>query len=94
MSVKAKLPKEDPETVARREAAESRAEAGRIEETQDNLSAETRSIVRQFGRFAGRLNPRSLAPSASPGRNAFANAFAQRSAGSSQAFLQSLAVTR
>lgn len=50
MSIKAKAPEEDPETKARRESAEARADAGRIDETRDNLSLETRNILRQFGR--------------------------------------------
>lgn len=53
MSVKAKAPEEDPETRARREAAEKRADAGRIDETRDNLGLQTRSILRQFGRARG-----------------------------------------
>lgn len=50
MSVKAQAPEEDPETAARREAAEARADAGRIDETRDNLGLETRNILRQFGK--------------------------------------------
>jgi len=53
MSVKAEAPEEDPETIARREAAEQRADAGRIDETRDNLGLETRSILRQFGKQRG-----------------------------------------
>lgn len=53
MSIKAKAPEEDPETKARREAAEKRADAGRIDETRDFLSRETRSILRQFGKTQG-----------------------------------------
>jgi len=62
MSIKSEAPEEDPETVARREAAEQRADAGRIDESRDNLGLETRSILRQFGRqragsIAGAINP-------------------------------------
>lgn len=53
MSIKASSPPVDPETKARQEAAERRAEAGRIEATQDNLSADTRAVLRNFGRLAG-----------------------------------------
>ena len=75
MSIKAKAPEEDPETVARREAAEARADAGRIDETRDNLGLETRSILRQFGRqragsVAGAINP-GATNSGAPGLNAF-----------------------
>ena len=69
MTVKAKLPKEDIETKARRQAAEKRAELGRIESQQKELSQETLSVIRRFGRlsaFSGQLsiarpamNPRS-----------------------------------
>jgi hypothetical protein len=82
MSVKAKLPKEDPETVARREAAEQRAEAGRIEETQEGLSADTRAVIRQFGRLAAFSGQRSIANL--PNRNSFAGAIAQRNAGAAR----------
>lgn len=51
MSIKAKSPPIDPETKARQEAAEKRAEAGRIDATQDALSQDTRAIIRNFGRF-------------------------------------------
>lgn len=63
MSIKAKAPEEDPETRARREAAEKRADAGRIEATQDQLSEETRSVIRQFGRLAAFSGQRSLGAS-------------------------------
>ena len=64
MSIKAKAPEEDPETVARREAAEARADAGRIDETRDNLSLETRNVMRQFGRARpGTIAPNASAPS-------------------------------
>jgi len=53
MSVKAKAPKEDPETKLRRELAEQRAEAGRIEELGADVSEDTRSIIRRFGRISG-----------------------------------------
>lgn len=53
MSIKAKAPPVDPETKARQEAAEKRAEAGRIEATQDNLSQDTRAVLRNFGRLQG-----------------------------------------
>lgn len=53
MSIKSEAPEEDPETTARREAAEKRADAGRIDETRDNLGIQTRSILRQFGRARG-----------------------------------------
>ena len=49
MSIKAKAPQEDPETKARREAAEDRAETARIEETQSDLRDETLAVMRQFG---------------------------------------------
>ena len=68
MSIKAKSPNEDPETKARREAAEARAAAGRIDSTQDNLSVDTRSVLRRFGRlsvFAGQpslVNPQIASP--------------------------------
>lgn len=75
MSVKAKPVKEDPETTARREAAEARADAGRIEDTQSNLSEDTRAVVRNFGRlsaFAGQ--PGVSTPFTVPGSNLkFAN---------------------
>lgn len=51
MSIKANSPPIDPETKARQEAAEKRAEAGRIDATQDALSQDTRAIIRNFGRF-------------------------------------------
>lgn len=53
MSIKAKSPPIDPETKARQEAAEKRADASRIDETQDNLSQDTRAVIRNFGRFVG-----------------------------------------
>lgn len=90
MSVKAKLPEEDPETKARREAAEARAEAGRIEETQESLSAETRAVIRQFGRLAGASGQSSLANGLF-NRNSFPNAVAQRAAGSARGAGRSLA---
>ncbi len=52
MSIKTKAPKEDPETKARREAAEARADAGRIDETRETLAADTREFFRQFGRIS------------------------------------------
>lgn len=58
MSIKAKLPPVDPETKARQEAAEKRAEAGRIEATQQNLSDDTRAVIRNFGRLARSSGPR------------------------------------
>lgn len=60
MSIKAKGPKPDPETVARQKIAEQRAEAGRIEATQDNLSQDTRAVLRNFGRLAGAAGPRGI----------------------------------
>jgi len=65
MSLKAKLPDEDPQTVALREAAELRAESGRIEETQENLSNETLQIIRQFGRIANQSSLGGLGNSGS-----------------------------
>jgi len=66
MSLKAKLPEEDPETVARREAAEQRAESGRIEEAQENLTNETLQIIRQFGRISNQAGQSSLVPGNNP----------------------------
>lgn len=60
MSIKAKGPKPDPETVARQKIAEQRAEAGRIEATQDNLSDDTRAVIRNFGRLSGAAGPRGI----------------------------------
>lgn len=60
MSIKAKSPPIDPETKARQEAAEKRAEAGRIEATQDNLSQDTRAVIRNFGRLQGGAGGGSL----------------------------------
>lgn len=59
MSIKTKPVPIDPETKARQEAAEKRAEAGRIEATQDNLSQDTRAVIRNFGRFVGAAGGRS-----------------------------------
>lgn len=61
MSIKAKAPKEDPETKARREAAEDRAETARIEETQTDLRDETLAVMRQFG-----AQPAGPAPAVQP----------------------------
>lgn len=61
MSIKVKGPKVDPETQARQRQAEQRAEAGRIEATQEGVSEETRSVIRQFGRLAAFSGSRSLA---------------------------------
>ncbi len=52
MSIKTKTPEEDPETKARREAAEARADAGRIDETRETLAEDTRAFFRQFGRVS------------------------------------------
>ncbi len=52
MSIKTKAPVEDPETKARREAAEARADAGRIDETRETLAEDTRAFFRQFGRIS------------------------------------------
>jgi len=49
MSFKAKAPEEDPETKAKRERAEAQAEARRTDELQDDLSAQTRELLRRFG---------------------------------------------
>lgn len=63
MSIKPKVtaPVEDPETKARREAAEERADAGRIDATQERLSEETLSVIRRFGRLSAFSGQRSLA---------------------------------
>jgi len=53
MSVKAKAPEEDPETKLRRELAEKRAEAGRLEELGESVSDSTRAVIRRFGRIEG-----------------------------------------
>ena len=53
MSIKAKAPKKDPETIARERLAEQRALAGRIEELSADVSEDTRSVVRRFGRING-----------------------------------------
>lgn len=66
MSIKTRAPKEDPETKARREAAEARADASRIEEAQTQLSEETRAVIRQFGRLASFSGQGSLVPKPSP----------------------------
>lgn len=60
MSFKAQAPQEDPETKARREAAEARADAGRIESTQQELSQETLSVIRRFGRLSAFAGQKSL----------------------------------
>lgn len=64
MSFKAKAPEEDPETKARREAAEKRAEAGRIETQQQELSQETLSVIRRFGRLSAFAGQNSLGQAA------------------------------
>lgn len=61
MSIKAKAPKVDPETQARQKQAEQRAEASRIEATQQGVSEETRAVIRQFGRLAAFSGAPSLA---------------------------------
>jgi len=53
MVVKAKPPKEDPETKARRERAEARAEERRVNAIREDVTAETDDLVRRFGRIAG-----------------------------------------
>jgi len=63
MSFKVKPPVEDPETKARRELAEKRAETGRLEEAGTKAAQDTRQIVRQFGRLGG---PSSAAQSLVP----------------------------
>ena len=65
MSIKASGPKLDPDTVARQKAAEQRAEAGRIEATQENLSEDTRAVLRTLGRIsaaAGGIGGAGVAP--------------------------------
>ncbi len=52
MSVKAKGPKEDPETKRRREIQQQRADAARFEETRGDVTREGLEIARQFGRRA------------------------------------------
>jgi hypothetical protein len=64
MSVKAKAPKEDPETKRRRELEEARADAEIIENTREDVTREALEVSRQFGRRArqqpnlGSLNTR------------------------------------
>lgn len=52
MSLKAKGPKEDPETKRRREIEQKRADAARFEETRGDVTREGLEIARQFGRRA------------------------------------------
>ena len=73
MSIKTKAPEVDPETEARREQAEIRAETGRISETQDDLDSQTLSVLRQFGR----LPSQSLTSAARQQSGAPAAAFAR-----------------
>ena len=67
MSFKAEAPEEDPETKLRRELAEQRAEAGRLEELGEALSDDTRSVVRRFGRLQNPASSGSLATAVSGG---------------------------
>lgn len=64
MSVKAKTPEPDPETVAREEAAAERAEASRLEDLQNVVSADTRTVLRNFGSLASAAGSPSLLPTA------------------------------
>lgn len=53
MKVKSSAPKEDPETAARRQVEEARAEADRTSATQGMLDRRTRRVMRIFGKVSG-----------------------------------------
>lgn len=57
MSIGPKAPTVSADTRAREEAANARAEATRLESTQDALDLETRAIVRRFGALTGGGQP-------------------------------------
>jgi hypothetical protein len=61
VSIKVREPKVDPETAARQRQAEQRAEAGRIEATQEGVSEQTRAVIRQFGKIGAFAGAPSLA---------------------------------
>lgn len=69
MSIKSKPPQEDPQTKARREQAEARAEERQIDGIRDGVSRETDAIVRRFGVRA------ALAGAPSLGRSGFGGIF-------------------
>lgn len=69
MKVKSSAPKEDPETSARRQVEEARAEADRTAATQGVLDRRTRRVMRIFGKGSGGNSGRSgvVAPVISSG---------------------------
>ena len=69
MKVKSTAPKEDPETAARRQVEEARAEADRTSATQGMLDRRTRRVMRIFGKVSGGTSGRSgvVAPVISSG---------------------------
>lgn len=75
MKVNSSAPKEDPETKARRQVEEARAEADRTAATQGMLDRRTRRVMRIFGKVSG-SSGRSGVVAPAPGSSSVSGGFA------------------